>query len=116
MKNIQSIVPLLPAQQFMLTASLKKSSDIYVQQLVFKINKYSWEEINVAIKKLVDSYQLLRSIILYEGLKQAVWVCSETTYPSILKHRCDIENFNEFYNTFRKQGFSFDKEPCIRFD
>jgi len=116
MKNIQSIVPLLPAQQFMLTASLKKSSDIYVQQLVFKINKYSWQEINEAIKKLVDSYQLLRSIILYEGLKQAVWVCSETTYPSILKHRCDIENFNEFYKTFRKQGFSFDKEPCIRFD
>jgi hypothetical protein len=36
-EDILSIVPLLPAQQFMLSASLKGKPSEYIQQLVFAL-------------------------------------------------------------------------------
>ena len=86
MKNIKSIVPLLPAQQLMLTATLKNSSDLYVQQLLFEVNGYSENEVSNALTKLIDCYECFRSLILFEGLKQPVLVCKDDIRPAFVSH------------------------------
>ena len=44
-EDILSIVPLLPAQQFMLSASLKGKPSEYIQQLVFEVRDTNFEKI-----------------------------------------------------------------------
>jgi hypothetical protein len=68
-ENIEAIVPLLPTQQFILAVSLKLGHSTYVQQLVFEVENYNHEQIKEAIDKLYQSYDCLRSIVLYKGLK-----------------------------------------------
>lgn len=116
MKNIKSIVPLLPAQQLMLSASLKDESDLYIQQLLFKVNGFEEIEVTKALNKLIDGYECFRSLILYEGLKQPVWVSKDNVRPSIKSHSVNKSFLPEFIYEIRKKGFDFQKEPCLRFD
>ena len=116
MKNIKSIVPLLPAQQMMLTATLKAETATYVQQLLFEVNGYSEIEVSNALNKLIDSYECFRSLILYEGLKQPVWVSKDDVRPSIKTHSVNKSFLPECIDEIRKHGFNFQKESCIRFD
>ena len=116
MKNIRSIVPLLPAQQWMLTATLKSTPDTYVQQLLFEVNEHTLPEIRQAIDKLVRSYECFRSLILFEGLKQPVWVCGEETKPTLLSHQVTESSIYRLIGKIRAQGFDFQKQPCLRFD
>ncbi len=115
-EHIQSIVPLMPAQQFMLSASLKSSSDTYVQQLVFEIKSRSWEEICKAIEKLIQQYECFRSVILYEGLRVPVWVSAREIHPPISLHRISSDKLFLETTNIRKKGFAFQSEPCLRFD
>ena len=115
-EDIQSIVPLLPSQQFILTSSLNSDSDTYVQQLSFKVKKYSWPEIEAALTKLIDEYECFRSVILYEGLKQPVFVSTKNIFPKIDRQRINFQDFNAIKLKLRKTSFDFQKEPCIRFD
>ena len=116
MKKIKSIVPLLPAQQFMLSASLKEESDLYVQQLLFEVNGFEEIEVGRALNKLIDSYECFRSLILHEGLKQPVFVCKDDVRPDFKSHVISVSNINDFIFEIRKQRFDFQKEPCLRFD
>ena len=115
-EDIQSIVPLLPSQQFILTSSLNSDSDTYVQQLSFKVKKYSWQEIEAALTKLIDEYECFRSVILYEGLKQPVFVSTKNIFPKIDRQNINFQDFNAIKLKLRKTSFDFQKEPCIRFD
>ena len=115
-KDIQSIVPLLPSQQFILTSSLNSDSDTYVQQLSFRVKKYSWLEIEAALTKLVEEYECFRSVILYEGLNQPVFVSAKKIFPKIDCHSINFQDFNEIKLKLRKKSFDFQKEPCVRFD
>ena len=67
-------------------------------------------------QKLIGAYEGFRSVVLHEGLKQPVWVCSESTYPKIAEHTCSEEDLSELLNRLRRTGFVIQKEPCIRFD
>ena len=96
MKNIRSIVPLLPAQQLMLAASIKNECETYIQQLLFEVNGHSYDEIFIAIEKLIQGYECFRSIILYEGLKQPVWVCKDDIKPSFIIHSKTISELQEW--------------------
>lgn len=116
MKNIKSIVTLLPAQQLMLTATLKNSSDLYVQQLLFEVNGYSEIEVSNALTKLIDSYECFRSLILFEGLKQPVLVCKDDIRPTFLSHSITESEIQKRIHEIREKGFDFQKEPCLRFD
>jgi non-ribosomal peptide synthetase component F len=116
MKNINSIVPLLPAQQLMLSATLKDKKELYVQQLLFEVNGYSKIEIEKALDKLIDSYECFRSLILYEGLKQAVWVSKDDVRPPFNSNQINFSELFEVIHVIRMKGFNFQKEPCIRFD
>jgi len=116
MSGQRSIVPLLPAQQMMLAATIKSDPDTYVQQLAFQVHGQDWSVIHNALKKLIGAYEGFRSVVLHEGLKQPVWVCSESTYPKIAEHTCSDEDLPELLNRIRRTGFDIQKEPCIRFD
>lgn len=116
MKNIRSIVPLLPAQQLMLAASIKSERQTYIQQLLFEVNGHSYNEIYSAIEKLVQCYECFRSIILYEGLKQPVWVCKDEIKPKFEKQSIELIKLHKFIDSIRVKGFDFQNEPCIRFD
>ena len=116
MKNIRSIVPLLPAQQLMLAASIKNERETYIQQLLFEVNGHSYDEIFIAIEKLIQGYECFRSIILYEGLKQPVWVCKDDIKPSFIKHSKTTSELHQFIDSIRVKGFDFQSEPCLRFD
>lgn len=116
MKDIKSIVPLLPVQQQMLTATLKNGQDLYVQQLLFEISNYSENQVSTAINKLVETYECLRSLILFEGLKQPVLVCKNDVYPKFDTHTIEENYIDTFINEIKTKGFDFQKEPCLRFD
>lgn len=116
MKNIKSIVPLLPAQQLMLSATLKDKTYLYVQQLLFEVQGYSHIKISKALDKLIDSYECFRSIILYEGLKQPVWVSKDDVRPLFNLHKIKSTDLFEFIDGIRTKGFNFQQEACIRFD
>ena len=116
MNKIKSIVPLLPAQQFMLAATLKSESDIYVQQLLFEVNKHSQIDVFIALERLIQIYECFRSVILFEGLKQPVWVSKGDVKPSVLIHRIENSSLHQFINEIRIKGFNFQQEPPIRFD
>ena len=116
MKNIRSIVPLLPAQQLMLAASIKNERETYIQQLLFEVNGHSYDEVFIAIEKLIQGYECFRSIILYEGLKQPVWVCKDDIKPSFIKHSKTTSELHQFIDSIRVKGFDFQSEPCLRFD
>lgn len=116
MNNIKSIVPLLPAQQFMLAATLKSESDIYVQQLLFEVNNHSQIDVFTSIERLIQIYECFRSVILFEGLKQPVWVSKGDVKPSVLIHRIENSSLHQFINEIRMKGFNFQQEPPIRFD
>ncbi len=109
-EDIQSIVPLLPSQQFILTSSLNSDSDTYVQQLSFKVKKYSWPEIEAALTKLIDEYECFRSVILYEGLKQPVFVSTKNIFPKIDRQRINFQDFNAIKLKLRKTSFDFQEE------
>ena len=115
-EDIQSIVPLLPSQQFILTSSLNNDSDTYVQQLCFKVKKYSWLEIQAALVKLIDEYECFRSVILYEGLQQPVFVSAKKIFPKIDHQLIKLTDLDKLKLKLRKTSFDFQKEPCIRFD
>lgn len=116
MPGQRSIVPLLPAQQMMLAATLKRDPGTYVQQLAFQVNGTDWAAIQTALTKLIGAYEGFRSVVLHEGLKQAVWVCSESTYPTIKTHTASDGTETELLQGIRQMGFVIQKEPCIRFD
>ena len=116
MSGQRSIVPLLPAQQMMLAATIKSDPETYVQQLAFQVHGPDWSIIHAALKKLIGAYEGFRSVVLHEGLKQPVWVCSESTYPKIAEHTCSDQDLPELLNRIRRTGFVIQKEPCIRFD
>ena len=116
MKNVRSIVPLLPAQQLMLTATLKGASETYIQQLLFEVKGHSFTEVNNALEKLVQVYECFRSLLLFEGLKQPVWVCREETKPSFIRHEIEEKSLYGLIGEIRSAGFDFQKEPCLRFD
>jgi non-ribosomal peptide synthetase component F/surfactin synthase thioesterase subunit/acyl carrier protein len=116
MKNIKSIVPLLPAQQLILTATLKNSADLYVQQLLFEVSGFSENEVSNALTKLIDSYECFRSLILFEGLKQPVMVCKDDIRPKFVSHSFSESEIQQRIDEIREIGFDFQKEPCLRFD
>ncbi len=116
MKNIKSIVPLLPAQQLMLSATLIDKKELYIQQLLFEVKGYSLPEILRALDKLIDSYECFRSFILYEGLKQPVWVSKDDVRPLFNEHNIVTDELFDFIDGIRILGFDFQKEACIRFD
>ena len=116
MKNVRSIVPLLPAQQLMLTATLKGASETYIQQLLFEVKGHSFTEVNNALEKLVQVYECFRSLLLFEGLKQPVWVCREEIKPSFIRHEIEEKSLYGLIGEIRSAGFDFQKEPCLRFD
>jgi non-ribosomal peptide synthetase component F/aryl carrier-like protein len=115
-EDIESIVPLLPAQQFMLSASLKSSNSEYVQQLLFQVKTLDYSQIFAGISTLIASYECLRSQVLYEGLKQPVWVTLRNGKPKIAARECSWEAVLLEKDRIRKQGFNLAQEPALRFD
>ena len=115
-EDILSIVPLLPAQQFMLSASLKGKPSEYIQQLVFEVRDTDFEKISRGISSLIESYECLRAHILHEGLKQAVWVSLKHSKPQITSCQCTESAISQHILTIRNKGFDLQKEPGLRFD
>jgi fengycin family lipopeptide synthetase D len=115
-EDILSIVPLLPAQQFMLSASLKGKPSEYIQQLVFEVRDTNFEKISRGISSLVDTYECLRAHILHEGLKQAVWVSLKHSKPQINAYQCTESAIKQHILSIRNKGFDLQKEPGLRFD
>jgi len=115
-EDIESIVPLLPAQQFMLSASLKSSSSEYVQQLLFQVKSFEFTDILNGITTLIASYECLRSQVLYAGLKQPVWVTLRNGKPQISTRECSWDEMQSEKNRIRNQGFNLAQEPALRFD
>ena len=108
-EDILSIIPLLPAQQFMLTASIRDGQKTYVQQLVFEVRNYEGKAIETAVDKLVQSYECLRSIILFEGLKQAVWVSLKNIKPAFSYHQIKESEVEDLCKNRLEEGFALDK-------
>ena len=115
-EDIISVVPLLPAQQFMLSASMKDDKKAYVQQLLFEVRNHLGSEVEAAVDKVVQSYECLQSIILHEGLKQPVWVCLKNLKPEFQYHRIDEILLDDFCNSRISKGFVLEKETAIRLD
>jgi non-ribosomal peptide synthetase component F/acyl carrier protein len=115
-EDILSIVPLLPAQQFMLSASLKGNSSEYIQQLFFEVQNVPFDDISRTIADLVESYECLRAHVLHEGLKQAVWVTLKNAGPRVTKHQCDAHEIHSLKEVIRQQGFNLQTEAALRFD
>ena len=115
-EDILSIVPLLPAQQYMLAASLKYGQSTYIQQLVFKVRNYDGKAIEESINKLVQNYECFRSLILFEGLKQAVWVSIKNITPNFIYHQINEAELDEFCKNRLEQGFKLDKEVAMKLD
>jgi len=114
--DIVSIVPLLPAQQFMLSASLKGKSSEYIQQLLFEVKGVTLAEINHAAEKLFESYECFRAHLLHEGLKQPVWVTFKTLAPKVTHTCCTEEEIGGQRLKIREKGFDLHAEPAVRFD
>ena len=115
-EDILSIIPLLPAQQFMLTASIRDGQKTYVQQLVFEVRNYEGKAIETAVDKLVQSYECLRSIILFEGLKQAVWVSLKNVKPAFNYHQIKESEVEDLCSNRLEEGFVLDKEAAMKLD
>ena len=100
----------------MLSATLIDKKELYIQQLLFEVKGYSLPEILRALDKLIDSYECFRSLILYEGLKQPVWVSKDDVRPLFNEHNIVTDELFDFIDGIRILGFDFQKEACIRFD
>ena len=117
MKNkILTAVPLLPAQQQMLVASLKSDKKEYIQQLVFRVNSKSAakEKTTSAINRLVDRFECLNSLVLYDGLKSPMYVTVEGLKNELTFVQWD-QSIELFIDADLNKGFSLQKEPLIRF-
>ncbi len=115
-EDILSIVPLLPAQQFILTASLRDGQQTYVQQLFFEVRNFDGNALQSALNKLTLSYECLQSIILHEGLKQAVWVSLKNMHPEFNFQQIAHDHLDGFCDERLNKGFQFDKEVAMRLD
>ena len=117
MKNkILTAVPLLPAQQQMLVASLKSDKKEYIQQLVFRVNSKTAakEKTTSAINRLVDRFECLNSLVLYDGLKSPMYVTVEGLKNELTFVQWD-QSIELFIDADLNKGFSLQKEPLIRF-
>lgn len=115
-EDILSIVPLLPAQQFMLSASVREGQKTYVQQLLFEVRNIEGKALEKAVEKIVQAYECLRSIILYEGLKQAVWVSLKNMKPKFSFHQLNEIEIETFCTAQLSRGFMLDKEAAMSLD
>ena len=115
-EDILSIVPLLPAQQFMLSASVREGQKTYVQQLLFEVRNFDGKAIEKAVDKVVQAYECLRSIILYEGLKQPVWVSLKNMKPEFGFQKLDSEELEQFCSNKLSKGFKLDREAAMSLD
>ena len=115
-EDILSIVPLLPAQQFMLSASVREGQKTYVQQLLFEVRNIEGKALERAVDKIVQAYECLRSIILYEGLKQAVWVSLKNMKPKFSFHQLNEIEIETFCTAQLSRGFMLDKEAAMCLD
>jgi len=115
-EDILSIVPLLPAQQFMLSATLKGQPSTYVQQIMFKVREVDHHAVALALDKLANAYECLKSVVLHEGLRQPVLVSSKSIQPRFVKHRITQKEVQGLSESIRLAGFHFAKDPCARFD
>jgi non-ribosomal peptide synthetase component F/NRPS condensation-like uncharacterized protein/surfactin synthase thioesterase subunit len=116
MEDILSIVPLLPAQQYMLSASVREGQKTYVQQLLFEVQNIDGKALETAVDKIVQGYECLRSIILYEGLKQPVWVSLKNMKPRFRFHQMYENELDDFCLALLSKGFVLDKEAAMRLD
>jgi len=117
MKNkILTAVPLLPAQQQMLVASLKGDKKEYIQQLVFRINSQNGikEKTYSAITRLIDRFECLNSLVLYDGLKSPMYLTVEGLTNELVSVFWD-QSIELFIESDLNRGFSLQKEPLIRF-
>jgi len=115
-EDILSIIPLLPAQQFMLTASIRGDQNTYVQQLVFEVRNYERKAIETAVDKLVQNYECLRSVILFEGLKQAVFVSLNNIKPVFSYHQLKENELDDLIKNRLEKGFVLEKEAAMKLD
>jgi hypothetical protein len=69
-----------------------------------------------AVDKIVQAYECLRSIILYEGLKQAVWVSLKNMKPKFSFHQLNEIEIETFCTAQLSRGFMLDKEAAMSLD
>ncbi|MDW7617945.1 amino acid adenylation domain-containing protein, partial [Peribacillus simplex] len=121
-KKIKDIFPLTPMQKGMLFHSLlDKGSTAYFEQKSFTSKgKLDVEILEKSFKKLIDRYDILRTVIAYEDVKTPKQVILENCKASI--HLEDISALKEdqldYMNRFlledRKKGFNLSEEILIR--
>ncbi|WP_054739335.1 non-ribosomal peptide synthetase [Cellulosilyticum ruminicola] len=120
-ENVQDIYGLSAMQKGMLiNYALDPSSVAYVEQFSFKIRgNVVPERMAEALKKVSQSYSILRSIFSYKKTNQPRQVVLKKWDPQlIIKDFRNQENANELVETFKKEdkekGFDLSKDVLIR--
>jgi amino acid adenylation domain-containing protein len=122
--NVKNIYGLSPMQEGMLFHALKEeSSPAYVEQLIMtlqgKVNESAFEE---ALQRLIDRYDILRTVFVYKSSKRPRQVVLKEKKPLLLYKdisHMDEASVTEYMNRFQlddqKQGFDLTKGPLMRF-
>ena len=125
MKNVSDIYPLSPMQELMLVFALSQpDSDLLLNQVVFTLEG----DVDVFVleqcwKDAVDYHPMLRTLFLWDGLKEPVQVVRETVELDWQYHEWDDTTSEEQQNRLAKllqkdraRGFDLSKAPLMRFN
>ncbi|MED3966048.1 non-ribosomal peptide synthetase, partial [Niallia taxi] len=121
--TIKDIYPLTPMQEGMLFHSLMDpDSQSYFEQKSFTLKgDLNLEVLERSFSKLIERYDVLRTIIVYENMKspkQMILKTRETSiyYESImqLSDGDKSEYINNFLDNDRKRGFKLNKDILLR--
>ncbi|MBN1646476.1 MAG: hypothetical protein JW874_00465, partial [Spirochaetales bacterium] len=121
--QIETILPLDPMQEGILFHHLlAEDDDLYVVQTKLNIQgPIDIDVLGLIFQKLVDKYQILRTVIVYENLRKPMQIVLKKRDANIRFH--DISAFNtakkekfivDFLANDRKEGFDLAKDILLR--
>ena len=124
MKNVADIYPLSPMQELMLIHAVSNvESDVLFNQVVYRIEEPLDETcFRQAWQAIVARHPVLRTVFLWEKIKQPVQVVRETAVIDV--HEEDLRGESEAAQTLRLEafladdlakGFKLTKAPLMRF-
>jgi hypothetical protein len=123
-QNVQDLYGLSPLQKGMLFHHLHDAkSSAYFEQTTFWIEgEVHVTDFEKSIQKLVERYDIFRTIFLYEKINQPMQVVLKERKPrlvyidvSSLPPEKQKRQMNEFKNKDREKGFDLTRDQLIRF-
>ena len=119
--DVQYIYRLMPSQERMLFYSLfNKQSSIFLQQYIMYISgDFNIDLFEKSVNKVIDRHDILRTFFIYKGSTNPLQIVLKERPLKVsyvdLSHSGSDDEWNEYIQKERKNGFNLMKDTLMRF-